>query len=258
MKHLMITLGFFFFILFADAQGKTQSFTSTGTYKFIVPKAVTSIKVVLWGAGGWGGGASGSLSGTGGKGGYVSGSINVKEGDSYIIIVGKGGSMGSAGAITAIKKDTSYLAIAAAGGNGSSHGGKGGNAGTLGMSGSIGGGSFQSGNSGTGATVSQGGTGGRAGSSGINGTNGTALTGGKNNARSAGEGWGGAGWFGGGAAGTYNSMFISNGPYASGGGGGGSNLTRGLTGSIVSSANGNIGGIGNNAGINGKIMISWK
>ncbi|MDP4263028.1 MAG: hypothetical protein Q8941_10905 [Bacteroidota bacterium] len=235
----------------SSAQTNTKDFTTPGTYKFVVPKGITMLTVSLWGAGGWGGGGNG----TGGKGGFVSGSVNVKEGETLLFIVGPGGTRGKEGGITAIRRDTANIAIAAAGGNGSSHGGRGGDGGPSGMGGTIGSGLFHSGNSGAGASMTNGGIGGST-STGMNGKNGASLKGGTNNAKAIGEGWGGDGWFGGGAAATFESAMLSGDPYASGGGGGGSNYTKGLSGTITNSSKGSEGGVGSNSGVYGKISVS--
>jgi hypothetical protein len=242
----------------ANTTMKSKSFIMPGTYHFIVPAGITNLSVSLSGSGGWGGGNNRNMQGSGGNGGLVSGNMTVKEGEDLIIFVGGGGAPGKAAAITAIMRDKDYIAIAAGGGNGSGFGGKGGNAGPMGMAGTRGTGTFNSGNAGTGASLTNGGGGGTAGASGSSGTAGIALKGGTNNARATGEGWGAAGWFGGGAAATFNSPFVSAGPHGSGGGGGGSNYIKGLTGNIVNGSNTNSGGIRGNMGLNGKVDLSWK
>jgi hypothetical protein len=239
------------------AQNNTKDFTTPGQYKFVVPKGVSSITVSLTGPGGWGGGTIGALKGMGGRGGFVSGSLAVTEGETLLIVVGSGATPNKIGGVTGIIRGNVYLALAAAGGNGSSHGGHGGNGGPLGSHGSAGSGSFQSGNGGMGAIATAGGNGGSAGAQGTTGKNGIAMTGGTNNAKASGEGWGGAGWFGGGAAGTYGSAFITGDPFASGGGGGGSNYTKGLNGQIVNNSNGSVAGNGSASGIHGKVTISF-
>lgn len=245
-------------IAVAQNNPSSKSFTTPGTYPFTVPKGVTELTVSLKGAGGWGGGSNGSTQGSGGSGGLVSGTLPVKENEELVIVVGAGGTPGKSAGITAIMRIKEYIVIAAGGGNGSSHGGRGGNAGNMGAAGATGTGTFSSGNGGSGATATAGGAGGNAGASGTRGTNGTALKGGINNAKTAGEGWGGAGWMGGGASATYSSPMLAGDPFASGGGGGGSNYTKGLTGNIINNAKGSIGGNGSNMGMPGSVEISWK
>ncbi|MEO8405706.1 MAG: hypothetical protein ABI480_13955 [Chitinophagaceae bacterium] len=257
-KYIIGLLGSLLLMQISFAQNNSKSFTVPGTYKFTVPKGAKTLTVTLSGAGGWsGGGSSGSLN-KGGKGGQVSGDIEVKEGEELIITVGTGGAPGKSAGITAIQRKTGYLAIAAGGGNGSSHGGQGGNGGPQGSGGTVGNGTFQTGNSGAGASTTVGGNGGSGGTGAARGNNGASLTGGTNNAKAVGEGWGGAGWFGGGAAATYSSTFLSGDPYASGGGGGGSNYVKGLSGKVTNTANGNAGGMPGNMGIGGKVEVSWK
>jgi hypothetical protein len=235
------------------AQTNSKNFQMPGVYKFEIPRGVTTLTVSLWGAGGWGGGDRGY----GGKGGFVSGFIIVKEGETLLLTIGQNGAPGRSAAITCIKRDTTYIALAAGGGNGCAYGGRGGDGGSLGRSGTIGSGSFLTGNSGGGAAMTSGGAGGSA-KTGSYGKNGSLLKGGTNDAKAPGEGWGGDGWYGGGAAGTFKSMLLAHAPYAAGGGGGGSNYIKGLTGTIVNSSNGNAGGNGANMGYYGRILISWK
>jgi trimeric autotransporter adhesin len=235
------------------AQTNSKDFQMPGTFKFEVPKGITTLTVSLWGAGGWGGGDKGY----GGKGGFVSGSVIVKEGEILLLTVAQNGARERSAGITCIKRDTTYIALAAGGGNGCAYGGRGGDGGPSGRGGSLGSGTFLSGNSGSGAGITNGGTGGSS-KTGSAGKNGSLLKGGTNDAKAPGEGWGGDGWYGGGAAGTFNSTFLSGDPYAAGGGGGGSNSVKGLTGIVVNSSNGNAGGTGNNMGYYGRILLNWK
>lgn len=80
---------------------KMQVFDSPGTFTFTVPTNVTRIMVEIWG-----GGAAGSSGGFdiipfcgngGGAGGYGKQILNVLPGQSYSVIVGKGGVAGVAG-----------------------------------------------------------------------------------------------------------------------------------------------------------------
>jgi hypothetical protein len=83
------------------------SFSTPGTYNWVVPACVTSVYVQAWGGGGGGGGNIAVLAtsggetctgaGGGGGGGYASRTYNVVPGQSYTIVVGAGGSAGAAG-----------------------------------------------------------------------------------------------------------------------------------------------------------------
>ena len=123
---------------------------------------------------------------------------------------------------------------------------------------------------GGGATVSAGGTGGLAGVGGTNGVSGASLLGGICNTQfSNKEGCGGYGYYGGGGASTFYSSFFSF-LFASGGGGGGSNYAKATdfvtthnthVGSIIPANplydGGGLGGISNNDGGAGKVVITW-
>ena len=70
--------------------GGMQLYAASGTYNFVVPAGVTSVRVRMWGAGG-GGGASASYSG-GGGGGFAMKTITaLTSGASYTVTVGAGG-----------------------------------------------------------------------------------------------------------------------------------------------------------------------
>ncbi len=83
----------------------SQSYTTPGTYTFVVPSAVTKIWVRVAGGGGGGGGCTGNwyptpnifTAGGGGGGGASSGvvSIDTTPGASISVVVGAGGSPGS-------------------------------------------------------------------------------------------------------------------------------------------------------------------
>lgn len=241
----------------AESVGDSITYNSPGSFQFKVPPGITSIKVMLLGAGGWGGGTGTSTSGQGGKGGYVSGDIAVTEGEILDVSVGIGGGPNFRAQASSIKRSSTYLAMAGAGGNGCRLGGAGGPAGPSAGDGTPGSDPFLSGTPGRGATAISPGLGGNAGTNGNSGGAGAALLGGTVSSGQAGEGYGGNGWFGGGASGTFNNQLYQNGPYAAGGGGGGSNYTGGLSGTIISNSNGAAGGTGSNAGSGGLVRIIW-
>ena len=234
--------------------------TPTENTTWQVPANVTSISIILKGAGG--GAGSGS---TGGEGGYVSGILPVTPGTVYTLIVGRGGSQTQA---------ISALGGGGKGGNASSGGGGrsalklggidivtaggggGGGAGPYGIptGGSGGGSTADSGVSingatgGGGAHDANGGSGGYAtatsGVSGSLGQGGSSLM-----APMGGGAGGGGGWYGGGQGGYDGS--------ASSGGGGGNSLTSNLT-TIISNTVGGGGAAGYySPGGNGFISITY-
>ena len=79
---------------FPPSQGGTPViFSYTGSAQsYIVPTAVTSMWVHLWGAGGGGGGNTDAGAWNGGAGAYVTGILAVTPGETLRIIVGLGGS----------------------------------------------------------------------------------------------------------------------------------------------------------------------
>lgn len=73
---------------------QTQQFNSPGTYSFVVPDGVVSVKVETIGGGGGGGrvrGSSARESGGGGGGAYARGIVNVIAGETYDVGVGVAG-----------------------------------------------------------------------------------------------------------------------------------------------------------------------
>lgn len=241
-----------------------QTFTSSGT--FTVPVGVTNITVALCGAGGYGGGAG---SGTGGNGGFVAGSISVAYGETFTITVAEATSQSANAGYSSIKRPGNgnpLLLLAGGGGSGSANGGIGGHAGPVGADGVVGTGG--SGGAGHGGTLVAGGAGGVKGNgiTALPGGNGSSLNGGDNNAT---DGYGGSGYFGGGASGTY---VLTIELAAAGGGGGGSNYTIGAGNGVTVTHNthtgninpahplysgGGMGGSGNAQGGAGKVVISW-
>jgi len=204
----------------------SRSFTTVGTFTWIVPSGVTSISIVSVGGGGTGsfGGTCGSLSITykGGGGGalaYVN-NISVTPGASYTVVVGDRGAFpygssptlgnGGCSSVTAVTGGT--ILVKAGGGHGGSAGCNPGRYGSVivgsGARGG-GGGSQTAGNCGGGS--GGGGAGGYSSNGGCGGYGGCGCVGG-NGSSSTGGGGGGAG---GGARG--NGAY----PYFLGGGGGG-------------------------------------
>lgn len=80
-----------------------ETFSTPGTYTWICPSGVTSVKVECWGGGGGGGGGDGVdssshvVGGCGGGGGEYAAetTLTVVPGNSYTIIVGTGGTGGN-------------------------------------------------------------------------------------------------------------------------------------------------------------------
>jgi hypothetical protein len=117
--------------------GSTQSFTTPGTFNFVVPAGVSTLGVDIWGGAG-GGGAHGfgavandchdgsglGGGGGGGRGGYVRASVNVTPGETLIVTVGTGGAAnaqgvaGSSGGISQIARGGTILVRATGGGGG--------------------------------------------------------------------------------------------------------------------------------------------
>lgn len=254
------------------------TFTSTGADQtYTVPAGVTSIKVIMWGAGG-GGGYVGTGAVFGGAGAYVEGVLTVTPGSSLTIVVGRGGlyadgsgggqvnvyggggrpgynSGGGGGRSAIISSGTelvtvgaggggSYWAPNAMGGAGDSVTGTGDNGGVLGEYGGLGG------------TQTAGGA------HAINGGSDGSLRAGGNATAGFDGGGGGSGYYGGGAGGFYEIYS---------GGGGGSSYLGNLT-SIVTLNSPNRrtapntsssyytggaanGGSNGNAGSNGLVVI---
>jgi hypothetical protein len=230
-------------------------FSYTGADQtWTVPAGLTSVNVVLYGAGGENGYWDGGTGNTGGPGGYVSGVLAVTPGETLTIIVGQGpvnqynsiyygysesGSGGSYGG----GGSRGYYSYAGAGGGRSAiqrsgvdivtAGGGGGGA-YYGVYAGAGGGSTggTGGNGGSGGTQSYGGT----------GTNGGG-TGTQYNGGGPGDynytGGGGGGWWGGGGGGYYYMA-----------GGGGSSYVANLTGTVTDTQGG-----GSPAQTNGSVLI---
>jgi hypothetical protein len=213
------------------------TFTSGGTYTWVVPTGVTSISAVV--VGGGGGGRGGYTCGGGGGGGLAyRNTYSVTPGQSLTVTVGNGGNSNCGSAINATAGGLSQLAIGCTtiaramggGGGNSSNGGGGFAVGT----GGAGGGTGVRGGGGAGGYSGTGGTGGGNYSTGNAGSGGAGGGGGGNanaffyNAAcnsfcyaSGSGGGGGVGLYGSGTSGAGGSAGSTCGQYANGGGGGG-------------------------------------
>ena len=215
---------------------------TTGVYQyFIVPSGITSITLLMWGAGG--GGIAGYTPCTGGSGACIQGNLAVTPGETLTIVVGYGGQSSQSGTTTdamggggtgyngnrgygggrsAIQRVAGTDIVTVGGGGGSDMS----NSRAAGAA--TGSGTAYQGNMGgrtTGASGSYGGGGGQT-SGGIGGTQSgfTGSTGTKGFGGASGRGGGGGGWWGGGGAGGNNTVSGE-----SGSGGGGSSYTDNLT-----------------------------
>ena len=221
-----------------------QQFTSTGSSTFNVPTGVTSVRVLVVGAGG-GGGAN--IGGGGGAGGVVKGNTPVTPGGTVAVTVGTGGSRVNGRNVTAPSGgNSSFGSITAIGGGGGGGGGSDGEAPAASHSGRPGG----SGGGGGGYISTQ--TAGSSTQSPSGGLTGYGSNGGIGNTNHAGGGGGGAGgagqnspsgdtagnggigitdditgstlyWGGGGGGATFASRNKSGNGGLGGGGGGGNN-----------------------------------
>lgn len=206
----------------------SQTFTYTGvTQTFIVPGGLTSMLVILWGAGGGTGDQA-----SGGGGAFVQGTLTVVPGETLTIVVGRAGTTshtysfyseqhgfggvsgnvgaGGGGGFTGIKRGASYIVMAGGGG-----GAGGGSSTYSGGAGTASGNGFQGGTGGIKSTAANGNNigGGSASGGTIAGSIGTYQAGG----------------YGGGGGGGYNGGGNSVVGGYIGGGGGGSSLTSNLT-----------------------------
>jgi len=190
--------------------GVQTSYTTEGTYEFIVPEGVTQISAVCIGGGGAGGAFSVAEEGGGGGGGggLSYGTITVTPDEDLDVVVGEGGecpdstSDGTAGGDTYIARTGQAVLLMGEGGDG-------GEAGTLSGEGGEGGASSGSARIGGGA----GGDGGSGGST-------------------AGGGGGAAGYSGNGGYGSNGTGGDGAGGGGGGGGGPGSEFTRGAGGGV--------------------------
>jgi hypothetical protein len=228
-----------------QASSGYNSFTySGGSSNYVVPAGVTSVTVILNGAGG---GYSDTSSG--GAGGYVSGTLAVTPGQTLVVIVGQagvyygtsltygGGGKGngagaSGGGRSAIQLSGNDI-VTAGGGGGATYNGSGGTGGS---------GGYTSGTAGTGdgaggapGTTTAGGTGTGGGSSGTQYQGGNAST-------SASSGGGGGGYYGGAGGGNSQSS-----------GGGGSSYYSGSLTNVTTTTGG-----GASSGNNGSVTIFYN
>jgi hypothetical protein len=180
----------------------TATFAANGTYTWVAPTGVSTVKVECWGGGG-SGQAGGTPGGGGGGGEYAAeASLAVTAGNSYTVTVGQGSNSTANGGNSTFPGDSVTVtahggvacngATGTAGGSGSTNtthhnGGSGGNGGSAGQGGGGGGGSGGSGAAGNngatsssstggagGSAVTSGGAGGNGGNTGANAANGGA------------------------------------------------------------------------------------
>jgi hypothetical protein len=224
---------------------------TTGVYQyFTVPSGITSITLLMWGAGG--GGISGYTPCTGGSGACIQGDLAVTPGEILTIVVGYGGQSSQSGTTTdamggggtgyngnrgygggrsAIQRTAGTDIVTVGGGGGSDMA----NYRVAGAA--TGSGTAHQGNMGaktTGASGSHGGGGGQT-SGGIGGSQSgfTGGTGTKGFGGASGRGGGGGGWWGGGGAGGNNTVSGE-----SGSGGGGSSFIDNLTAGSITTYDG--------------------
>tara|TARA_A100000172_G_C3043420_1_gene111408 strand:- start:912 stop:2591 length:1680 start_codon:yes stop_codon:yes gene_type:complete len=230
------------------------TYTTAGSYSFVVPVGITSISAVCVGGGGGGGGNSNSSNGRsgagGGGGGLAYGTFAVTPGETLTIAVGAAGAAGvsaagGAGGNSSVSTSSSTLLQggggAGGGRGGSSTGGTGGDGGTVSGISTNGGGNGGYGGNGGGGGGGAGGAGGYSGDGGY----GKAFYG-------AGDGTDGAGG-GGGGCGAVDSVNSNAQPTVGGGvgilgqgsnGAGGAPYNNGSPGSGGSGQNYGGGGTG--------------
>ena len=262
----LITVTAFLLVQFLT---NAQTYTTPGTYTWVVPPCVTTITVKVWGGGGGGGGTSSRQSNTGdeacteggggGGGGFSMRTYSVTPGETYTIVVGAGGGGGVGANNTAV--------AGATGGTSTFTGPATVPFGSLTGFGGIGGGGATANNNNSGSHIGANGAGGTGGT-GANGT--TIFTGGNGSAGShsagcsdiSGAGGGGAGTTGNGSNGQYigacpHTTAMAGGAGAASNGGNGAN---GIKNNIASKHNQNgnngsaYGGGGGGAGIH---LNSW-
>ncbi len=215
---------------FSGTPWQILTFTYTGQYQtFSIPTEVPFIQVYMWGAGGGSANPGPDPGVVGGAGAYVNGILYVNPGDTFTVVVGRGGfnnsaagtdaqggggrsingNTGGGGGRSALQKVVGVDFVTAGGGGGSGNQySKGGDAAWTGTASNGTNGDGAAGNVGQGASQTAGGaggnTGGSAGSLGFGGPGGSI------------GGGGGGGYYGGGGAGF------------GAGGGGGSSYTSNL------------------------------
>ncbi len=263
--RLIIAAAFLWIHFITDA----QTYTTPGTYNWVVPPCVTTITVKVWGGGGGGGGTSSRQSNTGeeacteggggGGGGFSMRTYSVTPGETYTIVVGAGGAGGVGANNTAV--------AGATGGTSTFAGPATVPFGSLTGFGGIGGGGATANNNNSGSHIGSNGAGG-AGGTGANGT--TIFNGGSGSAGShsagcadlSGAGGGGAGTTGNGSNGQYigacpHTAAMTGGAGAASNGGNGAN---GIKNNITSkhNQNGNTGSAyGGGGGGSGIHLNTW-
>lgn len=229
----------------------SQSYTSAGTYTWVAPTGVTSISIVAVGGGaagvyGYPGCSGCNWGGSGGGGGALAykNNYSVTPGNSYTVVVGRGGRQSGASCAGEQSYFVNTSTLRAGGGQqqglnnfcnrlgGTWTGCNGGNGGTA----------FPNTNN-NGAGGGGGGSGGYGGNGGNSGRKESATT---VNATAGAQGGGG-----GGASGCYTT-----GPYGGGGGGGVGLLGRGSNGAAGTNFGG--GGGGGSSGCNGGTSTSAR
>lgn len=255
-------------ISMSSGRGKTYTikaaFSTAGATTFVVPTAITSINVKLWGAGGGGGGTDAAAEGgSGGSGAYVTATIAVTPGETLNIFVPSGGLgsvtarvSGAGGSWAGIFRGGNPLVIAGGGGGGGPgrdtgqgvKNGAGGGAGG-GLNGADGG-VAEAGRQGRGGTTTAGGQGGTSG--GLGGEDGALYKGGDGAAQQSTTVDGGRGDNGAGAV-LGNALYGKGGARSTaagdraGGGGGGAGYYGG-GGAGQGGNNDNSGGCGGGGG----------
>jgi hypothetical protein len=262
-----------------DCVTNTVSFTTPGSYTWIVPDGFTSISIVATGGGGGGGGTTGPfMVPAGGAGAVVTSTLSVTPGQVLSLAVGGGGGAGAngisfgggsyytgagggGGGSSNVDAGSNHQIIAGGGGGaGNTGGGAGGNAGGPGGAGGNGGGSPF----GPGGGGGSGGTGGSgSGASGSTGNGGAGGTGGNNGTNIPGGSGGSGAGAGGGASNPNLGVIDGGGGGGYGGGGSGGELTGGGAGGSTGPAGttyapaSNGGGSATNGG-DGSIVITLQ
>ena len=127
-----------------------KTFSTAGTFTWIVPPGVTNICIEVWGGGGTGATVTGIYAGAGGGGGYGYQCFSVVPGASYVVVVG--GSAGSSSVGSLISANGGANGVGTVGGAGGT------SSATFNISGTNGGGS--AGDGGNGGNGGNGGAGG--------------------------------------------------------------------------------------------------
>jgi len=244
------TLFVLLLLSFYSIANSQTTYTTAGTYSYIVPAGVTSVTIYTIGAGGGSGGCLTNLShqaaGGGGGGASTQNTFTVTPGQTLTVIVGAGGTAGTALGTSGGTGGTSSVtgtgvSITAVGGGGGGGVIASGGAGTAGAGGSTGTGYsvLYAGGAGTlgvrNGTRAVGGAGGGGAGSGGAGGNGTAGSTGGGGTNSTG-GTGGSGAYGGGtgagASATTGSLAGVVGNAPGGGAAGAANSTTSVAGAL--------------------------